>query len=192
MALLFSVLLAREAKQLPALTLVMCYAQVRSWEALEVNWTPAKTRRFQACYWMAWLLAGCFQITFFFLYFGKSLLARLFAEPMVFDEPILCASPILPPCVYAPKQWVHTTHAIGWTAASGLLPRYLLLPVLQRVTALCGYSRSPWCNKESPPCAVPAQRLVLLWPQAATSISWKVLPFTRAGQCDEANCLRDD
>ena len=100
-----------------------------------MNWTPAKTRRFQACYWMAWLLAGCFQITFFFLYFGKPLLARLFAEPMVCDEPILCASPVLPSCVYGPRQWVHTTRAIGWTAASGLLSRYLLLPVLQQITA---------------------------------------------------------
>lgn len=90
-----------------------CNAQVRSWEALEVNWTAAKTRHFQACYWMAWLLAGCFQITFFFLYFGKPLLARLFAEPMVCDEPILCASPVLPSCVYGLRQ-LGAHHSCHW------------------------------------------------------------------------------
>ena len=65
--------------------------QVRSWEGLGVNWSPAKTQHFRACYWMAWLLAGCFQITFLFLLLGKSLLARLFAEPMLLDEPVPCA-----------------------------------------------------------------------------------------------------
>jgi hypothetical protein len=66
-------------------------AQVRSWELLDVNWTAAKTQHFRACYWMAWLLAGCFQATFLFLLLGKALLARLFAEPMELDEPIACA-----------------------------------------------------------------------------------------------------
>ncbi|KAK9821336.1 hypothetical protein WJX81_007207 [Elliptochloris bilobata] len=64
------------------------YPLVRSWEALEVNWTPAKTQHFRACYLMAWLLAGCFQVTFLFLLLGKSLLSRLFAEPMLLDEPL--------------------------------------------------------------------------------------------------------
>lgn len=65
--------------------------QVRSWEDLGVNWSPAKSQHFRACYWMAWLLAGCFQVTFLFLLLGKSLLARLFAEPMLLDEPLPCA-----------------------------------------------------------------------------------------------------
>ena len=56
-----------------------------------MNWSPAKTQHFRACYWMAWLLAGCFQVTFLFLLLGKSLLARLFAEPMLLDEPLPCA-----------------------------------------------------------------------------------------------------
>ena len=66
-------------------------AQVQSWEPLDVNWTPDKTAHFRACYLMAWLLAGCFQVTFLFLLLGRSLLTRLFAEPMAIDEPIPCA-----------------------------------------------------------------------------------------------------
>jgi len=75
----------------PAFTSALRAAQVSSWELLDVNWTAAKTQHFRACYWMAWLLAGCFQATFLFLLLGKSLLARLFAEPMELDEPIACA-----------------------------------------------------------------------------------------------------